>query len=109
MSCWFWSGAVRSPVTTLCGPAAAADPPDLDSAPPGSGSAPAAGSSPAPAPPQRTAIHLGSSGRRTGVSGVTGTNEKTVRSQMPIKRGGNKLPCVFSHSLILPFFTGIID
>lgn len=62
---------VRLPVTTLCGPAAAVDPPDLDSAPPGSVSAPAVGSFPAPTPPQRTANHLESSGKRKGIEDVT--------------------------------------
>lgn len=56
---------------SLYGPATAVDPPDLDSAPPGSVSAPAVGSFPAPTPPQRTANHLGSSGKRIGVRGVT--------------------------------------
>lgn len=61
---------------SLCGPAAAVDPPDLDSAPPGSVSAPAVGSAPAPAPPQQTANHLESSGKTRGSEDVTRTNKR---------------------------------
>lgn len=61
---------MRLPVETLFELAAAVDPPGLDSAPPGSGSAPVVGSSPAPAPPPPNADRLKSPGRRTGVKEV---------------------------------------
>lgn len=60
-------GPLRLPVMSLYGPAAADGPPDLDSDPPGSVSAPAVGSFPAPTLPQQTANHLGSSGTRRGI------------------------------------------
>lgn len=63
---WQYLRTVRLPVMPRCVPAAAVDPPDLDSAPPDSVSAPAAGSFPAPAPQQQTANHLESPGKRRG-------------------------------------------
>lgn len=56
---------MKLPVEPQFVPAAAADPPDPDSVLQDSGSAPAAGSSPAPAPPQPTVNHLETSGRTT--------------------------------------------
>lgn len=56
---------LKLPVEPQFVPAAAADPPDPDSVLQDSGSAPAAGSSPAPAPPQPTVNHLETSGRTT--------------------------------------------
>ena len=71
MRCVVGLCTVRLPVMPLCGPAAAVDPPDPDSAPPGSRSAPAVGFFPAPALQQQTANHLESPAERIGIGDAT--------------------------------------
>lgn len=74
---------MKLPVEPQFVPAAAADPPDPDSVLQDSGSAPAAGSSPAPAPPQPTVNHLETWGRTTD-------KEKKKTLWMSRKRDGKK-------------------